>query len=83
MLQIQGLHEGSGQGKDFYATAEQILQGDTRLIKTWLRMAERIIKTTKRENDRPTNARKLLETYMQWKPRSSKKIRASAELQPD
>jgi hypothetical protein len=47
----------SDREKIFYTEAEQILQGDTRLIQTWLRMAERIIKTAKKENDRSTKAR--------------------------
>jgi hypothetical protein len=73
----------SDREKIFYTEAEQILQGDTWLIKTWLRMAKRIIKTAKKENDRSTNTRKLLETYLKWKPRTNKKIRTAAELKPD
>jgi hypothetical protein len=46
-------------------------------------MAEQIIKTAKKENDRSMNARKLLETYLQWKPRTNKKLRTAAELKPD
>jgi ribonuclease HI len=67
----------------FYTEAEQLLQEDKRLIKAWLRIAERIIKTVKKENERPNNSRKLLETYLQWKPRTRKKPCTAAELQPD
>jgi hypothetical protein len=38
----------------FYTDANQLLQEDQRLIKAWIQVAERIIKTAKKENKKPT-----------------------------
>jgi hypothetical protein len=67
----------------FYTDANQLLQEDQRLIKAWIQVAERIIKTAKKENKKSNNSRRILESFVQWKPRSNKKPKTAAELQPD
>jgi hypothetical protein len=69
--------------KIFYTDMDTLLQEDTRIIRAWVKLAVRIIKITKKELLKPTNAKKLMENYFQWRPRSNKPMRSPAELHPD
>jgi hypothetical protein len=69
--------------KIFYADMDTMLKEDTRTIRAWVKLAERIIKSTKKEQLKPTNANKLMENYFQWRPRSNKLIQSPAEQHPD
>jgi hypothetical protein len=58
----------------FDRNIEDILREDKRHIAAWLRIAERIIKTVKRESTAPTTASKLMEKYFSWqKPQTTKR----------
>jgi hypothetical protein len=50
----------------FDRNIEDILREDKRHIAAWLRVAERIIKTVKRESNAPNKASTLVEQYFSW-----------------
>jgi hypothetical protein len=59
--------------KIFYKTKEEMLQADTRYVRAWIKLCERIIRAHKKEeNDRPRESR-LLESFVQWKPKPKPK----------
>jgi hypothetical protein len=50
-----------------------MLQADTRYVRAWIKLCERIIRAHKKEeNDRPRESR-LLESFVQWKPKPKPK----------
>jgi hypothetical protein len=52
----------------FQKTEDEKLREDPRHIQTWIRMAEKIIRTNKRENKRMTGQKKMMEQYFKWNP---------------
>jgi phage regulator Rha-like protein len=62
---------------------DELAKEDQRFIKAWLRMTERTIKTAKKEAQQHSNSRKLMESFIQWRPSSKTRRRTASELQPD
>jgi hypothetical protein len=69
---------------------ESMLSEDTRYIKTWLKMVQRIIRASKMDKQTTTNSRKLMETFVNWRPaenkvkrRSRTVARSPADTHPD
>jgi hypothetical protein len=71
------------QDKVFYKEEKNLIHEDHRFIKAWLRLAERTIRTAKKEAEPTMNSRRLMETFFRWKPPGNKKPHTAAELQPD
>jgi hypothetical protein len=69
--------------KLFYMEEDELAKEDQRFIKAWLRMTERTIKTAKKEAQQHSNSRKLMESFIQWRPSSKTRRRTASELQPD
>jgi hypothetical protein len=69
--------------KIFYMEEAELLKEDQRFIKSWLQLAERIIRTVKKEAQRHTNSRKLMESFVQWQKPTNTSRRTPSELQPD
>jgi hypothetical protein len=69
--------------KIFYMEEAELLKEDQRFIKSWLRLAERIIRTVKKEAQQHTNSRKLMESFVQWRKPTNTSRRTALELQPD
>jgi hypothetical protein len=88
--EFQDQLDKSDRDKIFYTDMESMIAEDIRNIKTWLKLAHRIIKTVKHERQKSKNSRKLMETYFQWKPqtrhsraRQAKPTRSPADTHPD
>jgi hypothetical protein len=56
----------------FTKEKESILQEDEKHIKTWIKMAERMIQVTKREDKRHRHEATMMEQYFKWHPPDSK-----------
>jgi hypothetical protein len=54
--------------KIFFKDVKTMLSEDNRYIKTWLKLAQRIFTAAKKEREKPSNEKKLMETYFAWKP---------------
>jgi hypothetical protein len=75
----------------FDRNIEDILREDKRHIAAWLRIAERIIKTVKRESKAPNKASTLMEQYFSWhqphtkarKKERKKQSQWKQDLRPD
>jgi hypothetical protein len=75
----------------FQTSKEEKLKEDPRNIKTWIRLANRIIQTNKHELKKEQGQRKLMENYFKWNPpdqrgRRSKPLRLQHrknDLKPD
>jgi hypothetical protein len=57
----------------FQKSKEEKLNEDPRSIKTWLRMADKIIRTNKRENKQRTGQRRMMDQYFKWNPPDPRK----------
>jgi hypothetical protein len=69
--------------KIFYMEEQDLIWQDHRFIKSWIRLAERLIRTVKRQELIKSNKSRLMENYVHWQPRSNKKKLTASELQPD
>jgi hypothetical protein len=79
--------------KIFYKDAEDMLSEDNRYIRAWLKLAQRTFSAAKRERAKPSNERKLMETFFAWKPpersrqrtlqRNIQDPRSPADIHPD
>jgi hypothetical protein len=57
--------------KIFYKTKEELLREGTRYVRAWIKLCERIISVYKKEaKERPKESR-ILESFIQWKPRQN------------
>jgi uncharacterized protein (UPF0335 family) len=57
--------------KIFYKTKEELLREGTRYVRAWIKLCERIIRVHKKEaKERPRESR-ILELFIQWKPRQN------------
>jgi hypothetical protein len=87
--EMKDLLEHNDKEKIFYKDLEEMLQEDTRYLKAWLKLAQRVFSVAKRDQAKPRNKRKLMDTYFKWKPakttlrRNAKDQRAPAETHPD
>jgi hypothetical protein len=52
-------------------------------IQSWIRLAERLIRTVKKQKQIKSNARRLMENNVKWQPPINKKKITASELQPD
>jgi hypothetical protein len=66
--EMADLLEPTDQVKVFFKDLEGMLLEDTRCIKAWLKLAQRMFSTAEREQAKPRNERKLMENYFAWKP---------------
>jgi hypothetical protein len=78
------------QQKLFKLEHTEMMQEDPQKIKAWTRVAERIIKTSKREQEQTTNQQgKFMEQYFKWHPpeksikRPHSRQRHKQDLHPD
>jgi hypothetical protein len=75
--------------KLFQLDKEDLMQEDPRHISAWLKLTERIIKVTKKEQARHNRERTLMENYFKWHPptqakkRPSRKKRTKNDIKPD
>jgi hypothetical protein len=75
----------------FQTSREDKLKEEPRNIKTWICMANRIIKTNKRELKKEQGQRKMMENYFKWHPpdqsgrlqKSSRQQHRKNDLKPD
>jgi hypothetical protein len=75
----------------FQTSREDKLQEEPRNIKSWIRMANRIIQTNKQELKKEQGQRKLMENYFKWNPpdqrrhhnNTSRKQHRKHNLKPD
>jgi hypothetical protein len=87
--EMKDLLEQQDKEKIFYKELDELIQEDSRYLKAWLKLAQRIFSAAKREQVRPRNERKLMETYFAWRPtkktprRQTKEQRAPDETHPD
>jgi hypothetical protein len=65
------------------------MEDDPRTIKTWVKIAERIIRTSKKEHRRQKGQREMMEQYFKWHPpekvrnKTRSKQRHKQDLRPD
>jgi hypothetical protein len=71
------------QDKVFYREADDLLKEDHRYIKSWLRLTERTLRIAKKETEKNSNSRQMMENFFRWKPPESAKQQKADELQPD
>jgi hypothetical protein len=79
------------RNKIFYKTIEEMQNEDPRLIQSWLRICERIIRVHKKEINKPNKTKTMMEQYLQWRPsqqanKRNKKARTrhhKQDLRPD
>jgi hypothetical protein len=78
------------QNKIFYKTIDEIKQEDPRMIQSWLKICERLIRIHKKEAKKPNQMKTMMEQFVQWKPsqkakrkRSSKTPHQKHDLRPD
>jgi ribosomal protein L14E/L6E/L27E len=75
--------------KIFRKQQDELMEEDPRTIKTWVKLAERIIRTSKKEQRRQTGQREMMEQYFKWHPpekgrhRKHSKQRHKQDLKPD
>jgi hypothetical protein len=75
--------------KIFYKDVQDMLQEDSRYIKAWLKIAQRVFSAHRKEQSKPQHEQKLMEAYFGWKPsqtttrRKAKDPRAPDETHPD
>jgi hypothetical protein len=86
--ETRDLLEHGDQEKIFYKDLEDMLHEDNRYLKAWLKLAQRAFSVAKREQVKPRDERKLMETYFNWRPaktarRQAKEQRAPDETHPD
>jgi hypothetical protein len=63
----------------FQKTKDEKLREDPRNIQAWIWMAEKIIRTNKRENKRIMGQKKMMEQYFKWNPPDQKASRRNRE----
>jgi hypothetical protein len=56
------------RSKIFYKSKEEILQEDPRYITAWLRLSERIIRIHRKDRNKTTKERTMMEQYFKWHP---------------
>jgi hypothetical protein len=56
------------RNKIFYKTIEEMQNEEPRLIQSWLRICERIIRVHKKEINKPNKSKTMMEQYLQWRP---------------
>jgi hypothetical protein len=56
------------QRQIFQKSKEELLSEDLSHIQSWVRMAEQIIRTNKREFQQSSNQQKRIEQYFKWNP---------------
>jgi hypothetical protein len=56
------------RNKIFYKTIKEMQNEDPRLIQSWLRICERIIRVHKKEINKPNKTKTMMEQYLQWRP---------------
>jgi hypothetical protein len=79
------------QNKIFYKTIEEMQNEEPRLIQSWLRICERLIRVYKKEINKPNRSKTMMEQYLQWRPsqqvnKRAKKARTchqKQDLRPD
>jgi hypothetical protein len=54
--------------KIFYKSKEELLQEDPRYITAWLRLSERIIRIHRKDRNKTTKERTMMEQYFKWHP---------------
>jgi hypothetical protein len=59
--------ENQDRHKIFYKTIDEMLLEDSRYLKAWIKMAQRVFAAAKKEAKVPRNAQKLMESYFSWK----------------
>jgi hypothetical protein len=79
--------------KIFYKDVKTMLSEDNRYIKAWLKLAQRTFTAAKRDREKFSNERKMMETFFAWKPsdrsrhstlrRSIQDSRSPDETHPD
>jgi hypothetical protein len=69
--------------KIFYMEEQDLIRENHRFIQSWIRLAERLIRTVKKQNQNKSNTRRLMENYVKWQPPTNKKKITASELQPD
>jgi hypothetical protein len=67
-----------------------MLEEDDRYLKSWLKLAQRVLRRVKIERQRPSNSRKIMENFVSWNPgkhqlqkRRLTQSRSPADLHPD
>jgi hypothetical protein len=65
----------------FTKTQEAIMEENPQYIKAWVRLATRIIRTCKKENQHRTSPRIMMEQYFKWNPPDKTKQRARKRKQ--
>jgi hypothetical protein len=87
--QMKETLDASDRERIFFKDLESMLSEDTRYIKAWSKVANRIFTAAKKDRELLQHERKLMETYFAWKPRINKsrqrvqKPRSKAETHPD
>jgi hypothetical protein len=56
------------RNKIFYKSIEAMQKEEPRLIQSWLRICERIIRVHKKEINKPNKSKTMMEQYLQWRP---------------
>jgi hypothetical protein len=71
--------------KIFYKDVKVMLQEDTRYIRAWLKLAQRVFSVAKKEQAKPRNERKLMEQYFAWRPPTTliQRKQRTPETHPD
>jgi hypothetical protein len=59
---------------------EKLKEDPTRSIRSWIQMANQIIRTNKRKNKKFHGQRKMMDQYFKWNPPDPRKPRRVMEL---
>jgi hypothetical protein len=71
--------ENQDRHKIFYNSIDEMLLEDSRYLKAWIKMAQRVMAAAKKEAKVPRNAQKLMESYFSWKQSKAAKTTANDE----
>jgi hypothetical protein len=71
--------ENQDRHKIFYKSIDEMLLEDSRYLKAWIKMAQRVMAAAKKEAKVPRNAQKLMESYFSWKQSKAAKTTATDE----
>jgi hypothetical protein len=73
MLSIRKKLVVNDQQKLYQKDEETLMKEEPHYIKSWLKIAHRIIRTSKKEASKQYREKNLMEQYFQWQPPRKKK----------
>jgi ribonuclease HI len=82
--EMMTLLDQTDREKVFYKEEDTLLSEDTRYIKAWLRIVQRVFAVTRKERQKPKNEQRMMEQYFSWRPPAEmQKRKLSTPRAPD